>query len=1111
MPKKFKLSELGDLDQIDVDPAGFNASTLEALGGGDRFDPVAEQRLNQEGGVLFGTDSTVRSYIDDSLRVAKDNWVYKGLFESDGLQDMPEHGNFNPDYNPFDKIKGTQYEGFEDAFKYVVNDKELLATQNRIDKELKTAESYQRLGVVGSLPGIFAGGAMDPLAYVPLAGVMSKAGKMKSLWNVALLGGGINAVSALGSMTLENQQRALKFTDEEYAMGIGASAILGGVVTAGAGALTRNKIIEALADEDVLAGTKAIQKFGNLAEEEATVVANELRVSQSERINNVKIKREKAVAPFLKASPVGQVLSSPFDGAREAVGRLASHNIELEGAFAQGPSFESQMSVVRQKADNLIVDLEDVWKIQAKKGGQTGLNDFMDQVGLVLRYQEEGLPPSFKVTSEVRQASKLVKDELSKVRKGLIDQGLFTEEQLPKDYYPQIWDRSALEGNYGQFTKELTEHYVRQFEDFKLQAVREASESVNLPDSVKAFLQGVRSSKDVVNGIGDIISSLPKKQRASVTAELKRAGAFFTPQDVTERQFLEKMSDRLYYKLTTGSALETGNPVQLAKAIEDEFNLAGKAPDIFKRSGAKKAADFLKERTVDLPTETFGKYQMNNPTKFLRRYMRSVNADILSNKLFGTVDPKLIADNMVNPDLQRLLKTANPKQARKINKEAFATKSNIEQMHQRITGRHKSQSGVRGFLGHAAEIVTNTAYTLTAGGIALAQLGDLSKVALQYPIKRAYGGLLKHAFDGATRGLKKQELVRMGVLGKKLSSSLIEDAMDFDFSANQRHYDGLSDWASMEGVKDITKVMANKMNTYSGMNLMMNLLETFTGSLSMDEIMRASVDLKKGKLSKFQKTMLQKTGITERDALDFAREFNKRGGGKVENGTFLTNTNNWDAEVANRFTAFVKTQIDESMSMPRQTTPFFMNGAGGRFFWMYKSFMMGALQNNFAAALQGEALHTSLYVASAMFFGNMTYLAREASKGNINDIDMSPDRLALEGLDRSGLITWMFEGAKYAEQISGVDPLTEYIDQTKQMSRYRSRGMSIAGISPSTDVLFSRLPRFVSEGVIPGVKGRPTKKSIKAVQRMMSFSNLPYIAYPLNKLGDALGEDLPAR
>lgn len=1058
MPKNLKPSEIENIQPPEEAHKGFNQSTLNILGV-DTPDPVTTQRSQAEESSfvqrVIGTKPS--SFVSDSITIAKDNWVYRSLFARDELENMPQQGNFNPDYNPFEKIKGTPYEDYNDAFKYVVNDKELEAQKARVDRELTTAQAYKQQGFLLSLPGIVAGGAMDPLTYIPLAGVLSKAGKMKSLWSVALLGGGLNAASALGSMSIEDSQRALKFTPEEYGMGVGAAGIFGAAITAGAGALTRNKILNALADEDVLTGIKAIQELGRLTEEEAVVASKTLREQKATQIESIRLKNEALVAGPLKATPVGQVLTSPFPTAKQELSKLTSHNLDLDGAVPAGPSFESQLGVVRQKADNLIIDIEDTWKISKQKGGKESLAEFQEQVGLVNRYKEQGLELPFGVSSEVRQAAKMVEDELQKARKALIESKIFTEDQLPKNYYPQIWSKASLEGRFNDFTNDVIGHYVD---------------------------------------------------------ELEKAGLFSHDNRRAQIKFLEDFAERTYHRLVTGSALDAANPVQIALGIDNTYNQAtlGK---IFGKAGATKAANFLKERSINLPADKFGKYMINDPTRFMRRYMRSVYSDILSVKTFGTVDSKLIADNMVNSDLNKLLKNASPKEATKLNKAAMRTKDTITQMHQRITGRHKQQSGVRGFLSHAGEIVTNVSYSLTAGGIAMAQLGDLSKVALQYPIQRAYGKLLSNTFERITKtglgGAQKQELVRIGVMGKKLSSSLIEDAMDLDFSANQRNYDGLMDWLSIEGLNDLSRIAADKTSVLSGMNFVMNQLETFTGSLAMDEIMRTSFAVRKGeKLTKQQSLMLKKTGITPEDAVDFAQEFSKRGGGVLDNGTYLTNTSKWNPEVASRFTAFIKTQIDEALSMPRQSTPFWMSGTNNRFFWMYKSFMMGALQNNFAAALQGDALHSSLYVASAIFFGNMSYLAREASKGNsLEEIDMSPKRLVLEGLDRSGLVTWMTEGAKYAEQITGNDPMTEYINMSKGFSRYRSRGAALSGVSPSTDLLFNRLPRFVNDAAIPTLKGRPTRKSIDAMQRMMIFNNVPYFAYPMNKIGDAIGEDLP--
>lgn len=1025
-------------------------------------------------------------YFDAWIGSQSRNWVY-GLLKD--KTDAPVEGAYNPAFNVVEKLKGSKYEDFTNEFLKagVTNERELEYVKEEYDSFLLSSKGYQDKGLLGMLPALAGQVALDPLTWVPTIGAYTAAVKAKSLWTAGVLGAAAITASNVASLKLEDQFSTIKTSEEDYNMVVAGSLVLGGLITAGAGAISKGKILDSLSEGDISKALDAVDQLGDLTPEKSIKSLEDI-LDTSE--GTIKLKRDKLVkfaSPLMKLSPVGRVLmsSKEFQSAKAGMMKLSRNNLEIEGIGPAGLNFEVEVDLWRKTAQNNLYRLEDDWKDYIKKGNKGSFEDFRNDVGLFLAHEQYKMPIPSHISAEAKLAGNRLRSEiLTPAREGLIETKIYKKGDLNENYFPQVTNKRTLQGRKDEFVGKLGDYLKR--------------------TAVEDLLKEMEES---------IVKGASKKVRSGLKKELR---AFQTS------GFYDDVAERYYHKRLHGSAMDSGNPRMIAEAVEEELEkvasrieskMGTTISSLFDTKRRLKISGFLKRRMINLPPNEFAEFLVFDPAEWLKGYTSSVFSDISSVKIFGTADPEKVADVILSKDLESISKLKDAARVEKLSKEAALHKSDIEAMHKRITGRHASSRGPLSFAGKAAEITNNLAYGLTSGGIALAQIGDGAKFIMQFPARRAFGGLLRHTFNdlkGLATGKHavRAELKRMNVLLEKLDGNLLNEQLEMDLSVRKNHMDGLSQWMSMDGGVAISRAIASVGNRVNGMAFVMNQMEAFVGGMAMDETIRASMAATKGKLTKKQALILKKTGISTEDAADFVREFKKKGGGKIQDGFHLTNTENWDPEVAHRFKSFLNRQVSEGLSLPGQAKPFFMSGVGGRFFGMYKSFMMGAMQNTYTAALQMEAGLMAQAIGAFLFFGAASYVVKSLSKGQ--EPEFTPERLVIEGLDRSGAMTWFFDNIKYAEDITGLDPVTDHLNLVRN-TRFKNQGTGLRNFSPSTQLLFKTVPDFITKAVIPTAKGRPTKETINATRRVILWGNNPIFATPLNMIGDALGEDLPAK
>ncbi|MGR7185292.1 transglycosylase SLT domain-containing protein [Klebsiella aerogenes] len=282
--------------------------------------------------------------------------------------------------------------------------------------------------------------------------------------------------------------------------------------------------------------------------------------------------------------------------------------------------------------------------------------------------------------------------------------------------------------------------------------------------------------------------------------------------------------------------------------------------------------------------------------------------------------------------------------------------------------------------------------------------------------------------------------------------------------------------AGMERITDVFGKLT-MMGHFDDMNKSVNGMITSDGILS----------------GAFPAKRLAKLGINEKMAERIQREFQKHG--EVIQGWHIGNFEKWDDQyAAGLLQSAVLKDVNNTVITPGiGDTPLWASTPLGKTVFQFKSFAtasynratLGGLQEGTAQFYYGTAFQISL--------GSLTYALKQAANGR--EVDLTPQKMVLEGIDRSGILGPLMEYNNMAEKASGgmigLGPLLG----TGTQSRYASRGFIGSALGPTFGLLDTVTD--VTAGVLNGDAG---DRVLHSVRTLLPGNNLFWIAPLINQV-----------
>lgn len=413
-------------------------------------------------------DTSVSSVLGAAFRTENPIASALSSFQFDPLKP------FDPEYDPWLDIQGTPYEFYSDRFAGARDKEDVIALKGQIDRETEDRTTLQAAGGWGMMSQ-FGAALLSPSTLIP-GGAIIKGARGVSIAGTSLSVASSAALAAgLDEMVLQGTQETR--TGEETALTIGGSVILGGLLGAAAGKMTRADFAAASkqAEQAVQVQyeyTEALRSMG-AAENRADLTLRREELFQA--VNKIPVLRG-----IVRSDPILRAQLSPNREARQALVDLVETPLQYK-VNDQGKSVRngeaSVETVIKDRERNELAKAMGFLArsfAEYSKDGPVGVvgtitapitsrfsnlmgqssklsqGQFLEEVGKAMRRGDKHPIPQVQSAADAlrREIFDKVKDEATEL--GMFDDGL--QLKNADSYFTRVYDINRIERNFGNGT-----------------------------------------------------------------------------------------------------------------------------------------------------------------------------------------------------------------------------------------------------------------------------------------------------------------------------------------------------------------------------------------------------------------------------------------------------------------------------------------------------------------------------------------------------------------------------------------------------------------------------------------------------------------------------------
>lgn len=496
----------------------------------------------------------------------------------------------------------------------------------------------------------------------------------------------------------------------------------------------------------------------------------------------------------------------------------------------------------------------------------------------------------------------------------------------------------------------------------------------------------------------------------------------------------------------------------------------------------------LKERTFNIPDAQIEEFLENDMESILRRYSRSMAADVELTQRFGRADMQdQLAD--ITREYEELRKAAKtPAERLKLDKAEERDVKHLTAFRDMLRGTYQASDRSSGW-----SAITNAALTWNLmrllGGVTVSSLPDAARIPAIHGITATMKEALP-ALVGNTRALQisRSDARDMGVIAEQVMQSRFASMADLrDPYRYGNRYERFLDNA------------ANIFIKATGLGWWTDQMNTIASVMTQNRILK-NVGNWNG-MDKYEKAYMGFVGIDEDMAQRIGAQFKKHG--VEESGIRAANISEWDDDLAKRaYGAALGKDVDRTIIKPGMgDKPLWMKTNTGRLIMQFKSFGLASHQRVLIAGLQERPRRFLEAMVFGTSIGMMVSYLKMIERGDYEraeDLLSNPGKWIGDGLDRTGLLYLPFEITNTADKISaamggpnvsiasGLSRLAGDRDHSGSVTRYASRDPLGAVLGPSAG-LFSDLAQIYAATL----KGEKTKGAVNATIRQIPGGALP--------------------
>lgn len=491
----------------------------------------------------------------------------------------------------------------------------------------------------------------------------------------------------------------------------------------------------------------------------------------------------------------------------------------------------------------------------------------------------------------------------------------------------------------------------------------------------------------------------------------------------------------------------------------------------------------LMERTFNIPDALVEQFLENDMELVLRRYARTMAADVELTTKFGRAD---MADQIdrINKDYEKLSKAVKTSKERaSLEKRRAEDVANIEAFRDLIRGtyRQAEESSVWGKITRAA-LTWN--YIRLLGGVTLTSITDAARPMAVHGVRATMKEALP-ALVFQTKALKisRADARELGAVTETVLQSRLATLADIQ-----------NPYAYGSTYERFLSNVSNGFSKATGLAWWNDGMKTISSVMTQNRMAKTALNW--AGASKQDKAYLGFLGVSENMARRIGNQVKAHG--VKDGGIWGANISKWDdPQAARAWAAALNKDVDRTIvTKGVADQPLWTRTNTGKLITQFKSFGLASHQRVLIAGMQEnpQRLAESLVFASAL--GMLVSYLKFIERGDMDRADRLLDNPGLwvaNGLDRSGILSIPFEISNTMEKLgvpAGITSVAQMIaqdeDQGGGASRYASRNALGSVLGPSAGILqdFATFAGQVSSGDLK-------KSGANAIIRQLPGASLP--------------------
>lgn len=532
----------------------------------------------------------------------------------------------------------------------------------------------------------------------------------------------------------------------------------------------------------------------------------------------------------------------------------------------------------------------------------------------------------------------------------------------------------------------------------------------------------------------------------------------------------DKFRDMLVDWWSRGEKTMSREEAEIAADTTINRITGAKIPQDFANVFMVKAAGSTRVRTLSVPDRLMKDYLESDANYVLQRHIREASAEVELTRAFGNKSlEKQLKD--IQDEYDALMRERPAEQA-KLAKARENDIRDITAMRDRLAGTYGMPDDPSSFFVRAGAFLRSANFVTKLGGMTVSAIPDLAR------------GVMVNGFSNTMRGYS--SLITRSPAFKASRSEQLKMAVGLETILHTRArtmgdlVDSSARTTAVEaGMERVTDAFGKltMMGHFDDMNKSVNGMITSDGILS----------------GAFAGRRLAKLGINNNMAARIRSEFEKHG--EVIDGWHIGNFEKWDDQyVAGVFQSAVLKDVNNTVITPGiGDTPLWASTPLGKTIFQFKSFATASYNRATLGGLQEGTGQFYYGTAFQIALGALTYALKQAANGK--EVDWTPQKLVIEGIDRSGILGPLMEYNNMAEKATGGMIGLGALLGTGTQSRYASRGFIGSALGPTFGLLDTITD--VTAGVLNGDAG---DRVLHNVRTLLPGNNLFWIAPLINQV-----------